>query len=700
MNILYCDECGTRIDDSESVLIKGKDYCAKCASNKQTADPSRGSKTFPKLQRPPSSDQIPRHATPSAGVGHQRTEGSSTKRHVGPPTIKVSAGAQKRPGPPESDWSTWMRHNTALISVLGVGVVGLIAWAALSASPSKGQSNKLPPTVGMATTKSAPITTAPATTAAATTQIKIAGPGFLTQGNELDIGLESAKEAYENEIKPLAKRGNSINNLLPLEKFLKDKVRFKAQAFFKEAEQMLRDIKDVRRKTLRPEFDAWFGSAKAGDWEARIDKSGPPKVLLPFNEKAATDKVSGHSGDKTVEALASEPIKWEDGGIFGQKAPALGGTATFEAPGELGDLEKDQAYSYGCWVKLPSLTPNGIALIGHMDDMAGHSGWDLFIQGAEVAAHLIHTWPMDAIKIETSGSNILKTNVWQHVFVTFDGSGKAEGFKIFVDGKDQPLSVSSNNLMGSARVNTPLTVGRRKSTSFVLPGTQIQDVRLYNRKLTPDEVLQLAFLPQMEAVLAKAPNERAAKETSELFDAYIDALLEKESLAGANQFLRIDTATQGTWTGVYGSQGGGFNNAPGGPTFPSYVTVAIAGSIDFTWADSTTDVRALQVSSGSSSRSATCWFSSTSFTIDVNLTDGQSHQIALYAVDWDNCKGGRSERIDLVDASTGTTLNSQTVSSFVNGKWLVWNVSGHVKFVVTNVAGDGNNAVISGIMYK
>ena len=48
----------------------------------------------------------------------------------------------------------------------------------------------------------------------------------------------------------------------------------------------------------------------------------------------------------------------------------------------------------------------------------------------------------------------------------------------------------------------------------------------------------------------------------------------------------------------------------------------------------------------------------------------QSHLLALYAADWDGYGGGRSERIDLIDAGTGTVLDSRTLSTFPNGEYL------------------------------
>ena len=79
----------------------------------------------------------------------------------------------------------------------------------------------------------------------------------------------------------------------------------------------------------------------------------------------------------------------------------------------------------------------------------------------------------------------------------------------------------------------------------------------------------------------------------------------------------------------------------------------------------------------------------------VNLTDGQTHQVSLYFLDWD--KAGRSETVGVYDTATGALLDSRTVSSFSGGEYLVWDVSGNVTFKITKVA--GVNAVLSGIFF-
>jgi hypothetical protein len=103
-------------------------------------------------------------------------------------------------------------------------------------------------------------------------------------------------------------------------------------------------------------------------------------------------------------------------------------------------------------------------------------------------------------------------------------------------------------------------------------------------------------------------------------------------------------------------------------------------------------VRALSKPSGG--RLAAAWYAADSFSVNVNMTDGQTHQVALYFLDWDNA--GRSERIDVLN-SAGAVLDSRTVSSFHGGQYEVWNVSGNVTFRITRLAGP--SAVLSGLFF-
>jgi autotransporter-associated beta strand protein len=163
--------------------------------------------------------------------------------------------------------------------------------------------------------------------------------------------------------------------------------------------------------------------------------------------------------------------------------------------------------------------------------------------------------------------------------------------------------------------------------------------------------------------------------------------------ASAATFLGTDPAAQGNWLGTYGNDG--YNVIGDAASYPGYAQVSPAGQSDLVWAASTDDGRAVQKAGDPTDRIAAAWAAAGSLTVDVNLTDGQAHQLALYLLDFDSA--GRSEQIDVFDAATGSVLDSQTGSGFDNGEYLVWNLTGHVQIRITALAGP--DAVVSGLFF-
>ena len=150
---------------------------------------------------------------------------------------------------------------------------------------------------------------------------------------------------------------------------------------------------------------------------------------------------------------------------------------------------------------------------------------------------------------------------------------------------------------------------------------------------------------------------------------------------GTVAFVAIDTTTSGNWTGKYGSSASAI---PLGPTnVPQGTTITEGNASTWAWASSTNDARGLQLPAGS--RTGTCWYN-TSFTVTVAFADGLTHQVALYLADWDSM--GRTETI-------AAGADTRSVSSFVAGEYLVYNVTGGTTFTLT--ANAGPNAVVNGI---
>ncbi|HEY7022062.1 MAG TPA: hypothetical protein VH349_13165 [Ktedonobacterales bacterium] len=168
------------------------------------------------------------------------------------------------------------------------------------------------------------------------------------------------------------------------------------------------------------------------------------------------------------------------------------------------------------------------------------------------------------------------------------------------------------------------------------------------------------------------------------------------SVEGA--FLTRDFATQGNWSGVYGQAGSiVIGVSTDGQQLPDGVQVTPTNASLYTWADSTDDPRALQQDATGADHIAACWYAADTFSVAITIPEGQSYQMAVYVLDWDSLQ--RAEDLRLLDTTTGKTLNAQTLTSFVNGVYLVWRVRGQITLQVTNHTGP-INAVISGIFFS
>jgi len=155
-------------------------------------------------------------------------------------------------------------------------------------------------------------------------------------------------------------------------------------------------------------------------------------------------------------------------------------------------------------------------------------------------------------------------------------------------------------------------------------------------------------------------------------------------------FVKQDTKTQGNWKGAYGAGG---SSVVGDKESLPFGSITAAGNAVATWAAPTAEARALRRSEGND-RLAACWHGLT-FTVDVSLTDKKEHQVAFYFLDWD--ADHRSQRVEVVDPATDAVLDTQTVSDFREGKYLVWKMKGRVIFKITITS--GSNAVLSGLFF-
>ncbi len=182
---------------------------------------------------------------------------------------------------------------------------------------------------------------------------------------------------------------------------------------------------------------------------------------------------------------------------------------------DVGDFDTGDAFTIALWVRV-SDNANG-ALLARMDEAADFRGWDVWMQNGRIGTHIISAWPKDALKAVTQSP--IPANRWTHIAISYDGSAKVEGIKIHVDGQLQNLQPEARDLKGSIRTQTPLRLGQR-SVSAGPAGSRLQDLRIYNRMVSADEINLLRTRPRLFFLRSKvAP--RSAEEDAELYEQYL-----------------------------------------------------------------------------------------------------------------------------------------------------------------------------------
>ena len=160
----------------------------------------------------------------------------------------------------------------------------------------------------------------------------------------------------------------------------------------------------------------------------------------------------------------------------------------------------------------------------------------------------------------------------------------------------------------------------------------------------------------------------------------------------AVRFLAANTTMGGAWIGSFGSEG---RQVIGDSArLPAYTTISTSGTTEHVWNWSNTDSAALQRTS-TGDRVAACWYSSSSFSVRVNISDGRTHKVSFYCLDWD--VANRAQKVEVLDAATGAVLHSTSVSNFQEGTYLSYDVKGSVIFRFNRTA--GANAVVSGMFF-
>jgi hypothetical protein len=247
-------------------------------------------------------------------------------------------------------------------------------------------------------------------------------------------------------------------------------------------------------------------------WEALRQ----PKHAPPSNDGlVAHFELDGHLADTSGRyqhgVARGAQVSYNEG-VIGRQV-YLNGETALDFPQAL-DFERDQPFALslyfnsvvswaGQWMQRISdaTERRGIELIWD----SSHALGDLQ-RGAYLRVRLTHSWPDNAIEIRTKRPVVFRKT--HHFALSYNGSSKAAGIQLFLNGLPLEVEIVKDSLTGSIRTSAPLTIA---NGSLGLPpyNGSLDDLRIYNRPLTVSEVENLGQHYPAEYTLTLPRNQRS-----------------------------------------------------------------------------------------------------------------------------------------------------------------------------------------------
>ena len=264
-------------------------------------------------------------------------------------------------------------------------------------------------------------------------------------------------------------------------------------------------------------------------------------ISLPAEKRAVTrpDNQS-QEAESTKEKLDSSDyqlpnlpgciayLSFEDGNEQGthQLAPGKQGQAVRLNGDEgirmqVGNFRRFEPFSVALWMNTPD--EKSRAVIFHRSrgwTDAGSQGYQLLIEEGRLSASLIHFWPGNAIRVRTPAK--IPTDQWLHVAVTYDGSSRADGLSIFVNGRRALTEVVRNNLHKNITDGgtDQILIGARKRDRGFSQGL-VDEFRVFDRQLSGLEVAQLYDGDSLTSALQDTEADSSGQLREDLYRYYL-----------------------------------------------------------------------------------------------------------------------------------------------------------------------------------
>ena len=251
--------------------------------------------------------------------------------------------------------------------------------------------------------------------------------------------------------------------------------------------------------------------------------------LEAFTKTGVDNAVAGGKPAKFERRGSPDDLKLVPG-VQGQ-AVQFDGDAGFILP-DFKQLGRFDAVTFSAFARFGEKNARATVLhsTGFYTGDGDATGVELLVVQGKLRWSLIHLWPNSAASIETVDE--LPLGSWRRLTVTYDGSSRAAGLRIYLDGREAKTTVVRDTLHAKPRDNA-LEIGSRSRDAGFRNGA-LDEIQLWRQALTAAEVAALHGLDPT-TLPASVLQEHARLRTDVGYAAALDALQKARRELAAHQ---------------------------------------------------------------------------------------------------------------------------------------------------------------------
>ncbi|NKB33097.1 MAG: DUF1553 domain-containing protein [Pseudomonadales bacterium] len=253
--------------------------------------------------------------------------------------------------------------------------------------------------------------------------------------------------------------------------------------------------------------------------------------------------ISGVHAGRVVEATLENGLPHFVDGRIGSAASFDG--ERYITAGNSPNLGYENEFTLSAWI-YPT-TDNGVIFSRATEGDQGEVGWGIYLEEGKIRLNLSTRVLDDGVAAETAQT--IQLNRWQHVTATYDGSKTPGGMHVYVDGEQFELEGLLDLVGNRLPQRYPLRIGASGSSKPNFQGN-IDDVRIYDRVLTPEEVAVVATAESISEIAQIEDDVRTSAQADKLRLSFLNQYASPDVRAAYSSLKEVEQERKVLWDGL------------------------------------------------------------------------------------------------------------------------------------------------------